>query len=194
MKKLLFLAAMSAVILCGASALALEYSADMVNTMEDGTFEGKMYISNDKIRMEMSDTISIVRMDKQLTWVIMPGQNMYMEQQIDPKTVTGASEHMPGELERTLLGDDTVDGRAAAKYRVVYTSANGTETVLQWIDKEYTIPVKTAAENGDWSTEYKNIKVGPQDEALFEVPAGCNKFSMPDIPNMQEMMNQQEAE
>ncbi|PIU40978.1 MAG: hypothetical protein COS99_07895 [Candidatus Omnitrophica bacterium CG07_land_8_20_14_0_80_42_15] len=188
MKKIVFITIASAVILYTACVWALEFSADMVTTTEAGTFEGKIFVSNNKMRTEMPQAISIVRFDKQITWVIMPEQKMYMEQTIDPKTVSSAAEKVPGEIERTALGDETVDGRSTTKYKVVYTAANTEETVLQWIDKETSIPIKVGSEDGTWLTEYRNLKVGPQPDSLFEMPEGYAKFNMPNMQDIQKMM------
>jgi hypothetical protein len=48
--------------------------------------------------------------------------------------------------------------------------------------------VKTAATDGSWWSEFKNIKTMPQDPALFEIPSGYKKmsFSMPDMSSMAE--------
>lgn len=40
-------------------------------------------------------------------------------------------------------------------------------------------PVKTAAVDGSWTQEYRNIKMGPQPNSLFEVPSGCKKLQAP---------------
>ena len=40
-------------------------------------------------------------------------------------------------------------------------------------------PVKTAAADGSWTVEYKNIDRGSQADSLFEVPAGFQKTAMP---------------
>ena len=50
---------------------------------------------------------------------------------------------------------------------------------MLWIANDLGLPVKTAAEDGSWSQEYKNIVIGPQPYELFEIPAGYQKFSMP---------------
>jgi hypothetical protein len=67
--------------------------------------------------------------------------------------------------------------------------------VLTWIAKGLNIPIKTAAEDGSWSMEYKNIQAGKQPDSLFEVPEGFTKFSYnaPSLSNMKKML-MQEAE
>jgi hypothetical protein len=169
-----------------------EFSADVVNTSAGmGTTSGKIYVSKDKTRMEMEQAIVIARMDKKVSWVIMPLQKQYMEQAIDPRSVAGTDEKMPGELERTLVGKETVDGRSTEKYRITYNAMGKKETVFQWLDPRIKIPVKTAAEDGSWSMEFRNIHAGPQADSLFEVPAGYSKFSMLSPSDMTSMIQKQ---
>ena len=165
-------------------ALALDFSADMVNTSKEGSFTGKIFAAKDKIRMEMAGAVTITRMDKNVAWVIMPQEKMYMEQPFDPEKIAGATEKMPGEIERTLVGHDTIDDRAADKYRIVYTSNEARATVFQWVESASGIPLKTEAMDGSWSMEYKNLVIGAQSDSLFEIPAGYAKFVMPKMADV----------
>jgi hypothetical protein len=163
---------------------ASDFSADMVSVSSGTRAEGKIFVSEQKVRTEMAGAVMISRLDMKVNWMIMPDQRMYMEQPFDPKMLSGVSEKMPGEIERTPLGKEMVDGRQADKYRVVYESAKGKESMLQWLDEASLIPVKMSAENGSWVIEYSNLNVGPQDPSLFELPAGYTKMAMPDISKL----------
>jgi hypothetical protein len=44
------------------------------------------------------------------------------------------------------------------------------------VDEEYRIPVKVADKDGKYISEFRNIKLGPQPEALFELPAGYTRY------------------
>jgi hypothetical protein len=166
---------------------AQDFSADIVQTTTAGTFRGKIFVTKDKVRMESPESIIITRMDKKTTWVIMPAQKMYIEQPLDSRNITAVGEKFPGEIERTLIGEEMVDGKMAAKYRIVYEVSGKTETIFQWIDKASKMPTKTAAEDGSWITEYKNLNTGTQSDLLFEVPEGYQKFSY-QIPSMEDIM------
>lgn len=190
MKRLKFLFIAVGLCLLASTALALEFSADMVSANRDGTFSGRIFVAENKVRTEAAGAISIVRLDRNITWVIMPDQKVYMEQPINPMMVSGASEKRPGEIERKFLGNEDVDGRPAAKYRIVCESNGMRETVLQWSDRASSVPLKVSAEDGSWSVTYKNLKVGPQDPSLFEVPEGYTKFSMPNMGDMANMLGQ----
>ncbi len=166
---------------------AADFSADMVSTSSGGSFSGKIYVSGEKSRMEMAEAITISRMDKKVAWMLMPAEKMYMEQALDTRTAAGAQEKMEGEIERIAEGKETVNGRATTKYRVTYEAQGKRESVFQWLDETAHIPVKTAAVDGSWSMEFKNIETGSQDQALFEIPAGYQKMSF-SMPNMADMM------
>lgn len=158
-------------------ANAQDFFADMVSTTKAGTFSGKIFVAKEKARMEMLQSVTITRMDKNVVWILIPDQKMYMEQPLKPENVVAATEKMPGEVERKLIGPETVDGKTANKYRVVYSVADKKETSFQWIDIDSGLPLKIAAGDGSWVFEYKNLKTGPQPDTLFEIPAGYQKFS-----------------
>jgi hypothetical protein len=132
----------------------------------------------------MADAITITRGDRGVSWLIVPSQNMFIEQPMDARNVMASSEKAPGETDRINAGDDMVNGRPAVKYRVYYNSGGVQEQVDQWIDMEYKMPVKTAAVDGSWSVEFMNISMGNQSALLFEIPEKYNKMQIPNIDDM----------
>jgi hypothetical protein len=175
-------------VLLSAVVYAEDFSADMVSTSGAGSMTAKLYISGDKSRMEMPQAVTISRMDKKIVWVLVPAQKMYMEQKFDPRTAASTQEKIEGELERTAVGNEVLDGRNTTKYRVTFEAAGRTETLFQWIDESAHIPVKTAAIDGSWVTEFRSIQTGSQDPALFELPDGYTKMVMPDMSDMMNAM------
>lgn len=191
MKKSVFALAALFVVSLAATVFAQEFSADMVMTQQGVTTNAKVFMSGEKSRMETPGSVSISRMDKKVMWLLMPDQKMYMEQAFDPSKMMASSEKVEGELERTPLGKDTVDGRVTDKYKVTYEIQGIRNEMYQWIESGSNFPIKTASLDGSWSAEYKNIKTGPQPDSLFEVPAGYKKFSA-DMPDMGNMMKEME--
>ena len=90
---------------------------------------------------------------------------------------------LAGELERTSLGMETINGQQTEKFQVTYTEDKKTMSVYQWI-KDGQIPVKVEAVDGSWSMEYQNLKVGPPPADLFEPPAGYEKMAMPSMGDL----------
>jgi hypothetical protein len=184
--KLIGLAAGVFCVFSAASAQATDFSADMINKTGGKVFQGKIFIGQDKTRLETQESISITRMDKKVVWILMPKDKMYMEQAFDPSRAPATSEKVDGEVERKLIGPEVIDGKKADKYQVMYTSKRKKESMFQWISSGIPVPVKMAAVDNSWSMEYKNIKKGKQPDSLFEVPAGYQKFSM-GMPSMKNM-------
>jgi len=158
-----------------------EFSADMIVKTKSNTMLSKIYFSNNKIRTETDKSIGIIRMDKNVMWTLMPAQKMYMESKFDPQKAPVTTEKVPGEVSRVKLGNEKINGVACTKYKVTYKDNKKTTQSYQWMSSD-NIPMKTAAIDGSWSTEYKNLKKGKVDPSLFEVPKGYSKFSMPAIP------------
>jgi hypothetical protein len=128
--------------------------------------------------MEMA---TIVRKDQQKIYQIMVSQKMAMELPYDPdkfKGSTAASFGPEGKFE--LVGPDVVDGVVCAKYKV--TSDKNPEVLYFWFDAARKAPVEMAAADGSFTAKWKNFKSGPQDPALFELPAGYQVMPMPAMP------------
>ena len=68
-----------------AEFVPVDFSADMVMKSDGQTMQGKIYASSggSKIRMEMEregqQMIMITRLDRNISYMVMPAQNMYME-------------------------------------------------------------------------------------------------------------------
>lgn len=171
----------AAVLLGGAVAGAFAYqgfSADIVSAHGKETMTGKIYVGRDKMRFESAGMVSITRMDKKVVWLLMPTEKMYMEQAIRLDNVVPSAEPAAGEVERTLLGTETVNGKAANKYRITVQTDGKKHSMYHWLAADSGLPLKMAAIDGSWWQEYRNIQVGEPDTALFEVPAGYKKFAM----------------
>jgi hypothetical protein len=117
----------------------------------------------------------------------MPKDKMYMEQPFDPSKAVATSEKINGEIERKLIGQETIDGRMTNKYQILYNQNGKRETIFQWLAAGLMIPIKTAAGDNSWTMEYKNINIGKQSDALFEVPADYQKFSY-QMPSMKDIL------
>lgn len=161
------------------AAYAGDFSADVVSSSQGGPSTGRLWVSGDKSRMEMPRVTIISRMDKKVVWVLMSSQKMYIEQPINLQTVASTQDKIYGEIERTAEGNENISGRSTTKYRIIFEANGKRESIFQWIDKSAHIPVKTSAIDGSWSSESRNIQLGPQDPTLFEIPAGYSK--MPDM-------------
>ncbi len=185
-KRFLVLSAMLIALIFAGTAAALEFSADVVNTGKGGKgMTSKMYMKANKMRFETpkQDTYTISRQDLQTTWVVMPKQKSYMEMKADPSKDPAPREKMKGEISRKLIGPDTVDGHPTKKYEITYKEGQKQMKSYQWLATDLNnFPIKSAAVDGSWGMEYRNIKMGGQPDSLFEVPKGFKKMAMPGMP------------
>ena len=167
-------------------ASAMEFSADMVSTAHGQTTVTEVFAKDLKLRMESkgAPTYSIMRLDKQATWLVILDQKSYMEIGLDRSQAPMADEKVEGEVSRKLIGPETVDGHPTLKYEVTYTAAGKTEKMYQWMATDLKFPVKMAAVDGSWTLEYKNISMTTQPDSLFEVPSGYKRMTMPSMPGM----------
>ena len=157
-----------------------DFSADIISSSPQGTVNMKIYSTTGKSRMEMPGNIMIIRQDLQVMWMVMPGQNMYMEQPIDPTMLAKTSRVIPGEIERVPMGSELIEGKTTRKFKITYEAAGRRESLYQWIGGNE-MPVRVQAIDGSWAVDYKNISIGHQPDSLFEPPAGYQKMAIPSM-------------
>lgn len=189
------------------SLFAQEFSADFyqANKARSGSSPTKIYVSNDKMRIEGGDTgpmqgAMILDLANQKNVFLVPAQKMYVESMpgmgpakkdiwfrpTDPNNACPQYEAMVnkynnGPASCHKIGPDVVNGRAAIKY--AGTSKNGSG--YAWIDPKLRFVLKWEDDKGN-TVELRNIKEGHQDASLFEVPSDYHKF------DMQQMRRQQQ--
>ncbi len=182
-----FLLALVIIFIFSNLSFAQNFAADIVSRSGKALTNGKIFISGDKLRMEMQGAVSITRLDKKVMWMLMPQEKMYMQMPIPAENLIAGKDKVSGEIERTLLGEEVIDGKLAEKYRIVYDSDGKKTAVISWILKDLGLPVKTVSEDGKWQMEYKNIKVGQQDPTLFELPSDYKAITMPARPSLKDI-------
>ena len=170
------------------SVYAEDFSADVITNTPEGSFTAKIYASGNKSRMESAGAITISRMDKNIVWILMPTEKMYMEQPVNPRTAASVQEKVNGEIERSTEGTETINGVKTTKYRITVETQGRRESIFQWIDEAMRFPIKTAAIDGSWSSEFRNISRKAQDPQLFEIPAGYTKMAV-GMPDIKALMN-----
>ena len=110
----------------------VEFSADMIQSGPQGSSEGKMFVGDNRMRMEMEQggqkIVQIIDQQRQVQWILYPEQRSYMEQkapaQASPAAKPAGSDPcagIPGASCRQL-GSETINGREAvdALKRVAY--------------------------------------------------------------------------
>jgi len=180
--------------------LAQEFSADVVNTKDNGELK-KLYAGRDKVRFEvetgnagMGPTAVILDEGQNKYTVVMSERRMYMDApttMVKPlmthywrvQDVNDACPEWKKTAEQagtyknwgscTKMGSDSLNGRSSVKYEGV---SNKGEKSHIWVDTKLRCVVKTDEAAGGF--ELRNIHEASQPASLFEVPAGYTKFDM----------------
>jgi outer membrane lipoprotein-sorting protein len=130
--------------------------------------------------MGLDKQVTLVRADKQATYIIYPGLKAYYEV---PKSAS-SEKSQPDWKE---LGKDTVDGHPCVKYLVTTTNVDGTKeesTVWKATDlKDFAIQTVIQSGGDTTTTKFTNIKFDKPSAALFDPPGDYTKYG-----SMQEMM------
>jgi len=170
-----------------------EMSFDTVMTMtgKDGsiTSNGKMYISNSKVRMEMQQMgmkmITIMKSPSEI-YLYNPDTKSAMKLSA-PQSKTEVPNAWAKESGDTtgykIIGSENKDGFDC--HVVQYNDpANTSSTSKMWVRKDIGMPVRveSTSPDGNLVMEYKNYNLGAQDASLFDLPAGTQITAMPALP------------
>jgi len=146
-----------------------------------------MYVKGKKQRMEINEegqkTINIIRGDKQVMWMLMPDQKMYMEMRLtrQREDITSRLNDPDEKMEKKFLADEKVDGHPSKKYHVAMTrngKRDGSGFLWEATDLN-NFPIKWQEEDGKTTVTWKNIKLGNVSDSMFEMPSGYLKMDMP---------------
>lgn len=141
-------------------------------------------------QMGMDKIITISRPDKNITFMIYPGLQAYVEMPMpDPDAAKPASDF---KSEATELGKETVDGHPCVKNKVVVTDKAGTahqSTVWNATDlKNFPLKIETTDSGATVTMLFKEVKFDKPDAAQFDPPAGLKKYDSMMTMMQQEMM------
>lgn len=181
-----FILLIAAIPAAAAQVKARDFSATLVILEKGNTLNGRFHYTKDKQRLEMTSpdsgdkSIIITRLDKDLAWMVMPSQRMYMEMPIAQQKPNPLAEDSDKIIKREKLGKDTVDGHPCLKEKVTVKQDDGSkESMYWWLATDIGWPIQAEAIDGSWRYTYKDIKFGKQDRKLFEVPAGYHRMNAP---------------
>jgi len=138
-------------------------------------------------QMGMGRTVTIFLPTKNVMYMIYPGMKSYCEI-TPPNSTAPAADGKELKLEKTTLGQETIDGHDCTKVKVTGTEENGrTFEWLMWQAadlKEFPVKIEMTAEKGTMVTIlYHNINQNKPDATLFVPPSDFTRYG-----SMQEMM------
>ena len=172
------------------------FSADAVLETEDMTANTKVYYQPGMVRDEMNmggqEMVTIRRFDLQKVWTIL-GEGMYMETAAEETNERAPDYKL---ISREIIGPEIVNGMATIKYKSVYESADGKFGGFTWFtDDNIAVKGFMVSESEGEKTRIKyeitSLTRGPQQDALFQIPPGYQRFDMGAMAGMRGMMNQQ---
>ncbi|MEJ2671490.1 MAG: hypothetical protein P8168_04655 [Deltaproteobacteria bacterium] len=172
------------VLIVPARSWGAEFSAQMI--VKDGhkTFPGRIYICNGKMRQEFVDergrTVTIIRPDKQVFWVLIPPHRSYLEMPLKSRLPGQFIQIPPQAIHKHLVGHDRVAGYETDKYQVSVPGDRRCEIQYYWVAKKLGVPIKMECRERHFSLVYRDIKEGKVPARLFELPAGYRKTTTPE--------------
>ena len=162
-------------------AWGAEFSASMMVKDDAKVMPGKIQVSDGKMRQEFVDergqTITIVRPDLKVVWVILPRQGSYMEIPLTTKLPGQFIQIPPQALGKRLVGQERVNGYDTEKYEVSVPVGRGLEKQTYWVAAKLGLPIKMECRERQFSLEYKSIREEKVPDRLFNLPPGLKKLT-----------------
>jgi len=170
---------------------SVDYAADVIMTADGDKVNGKIMRTTGKERRELTvegePEILIIRLDRRLVWSLAPDDKLYVEASLDEALgrVPGPA-GTPSEppLTVTALGSETIDGLHATKKKVSGKESDGSpvEGTVWMSDEGIVLRAESDIVDEDGKhhllrMELKNLRIGPQDSTLFEIPAGYKRVT-----------------
>jgi outer membrane lipoprotein-sorting protein len=162
-----------------ALAQAAEFSATVVTNSGGEERQSKIYVKGDKIRREFvnpSDTtIFIVPGDKKIMWMLEPKIQTYRKLPFDKDAFTNNLKKPGGKGGSKLVGTETLHGYVTDKYEAMVKTPTGPRQGNIWISQKLEVPIRIESVDKLFVQEYKDIKEGGVDDALFKLPSGYHE-------------------
>jgi hypothetical protein len=162
-------------------AWGAEFSASMMVKDDAKIMPGKIQVSDGKLRQEFADeggqTITIVRPDLKVVWVILPHQRSYMEIPLTTKLPGQFIQIPPQALQKRLVGQERLNGYDTEKYEVSVPVGRGLEKQTYWVAAKLGLPIKMECRERQFSLEYKSIREEKVPDRLFALPPGLQKLT-----------------
>jgi hypothetical protein len=164
-------------------AWGANFAAQMIVKDGDKIMPGRIFVQDGKMRQEFTDesgqTITIVRPDQKLVWVIIPRERAYIELPLRPRLPGQFIQMPPNAINKRHLGRETVNGYVAEKYQIAVPGGGGLEFQTFWVAPQLGMPLKVVCSQRKFSVEYRSIREGKQADRLFVLPPGYQKLASP---------------
>jgi len=166
----------------------VSYSATRVLEAQGQRIEQRYYHRN--LRVNRADTemkgqqsSMIMRLDRNLVWIVTPQQGMYLEMSLQDPQARARMANIPdndGIIEYRQVGREPVDGIACRKFWIASQGADGERVEGHiWLSDGDDILMKMDLSDRKSRAvmELRDLEVAPQADSLFEPPAGYRKMA-----------------
>jgi hypothetical protein len=166
------------------------YSATRVMASGGMSLSGPLYHDHGKERWERAakgmQQVMILRPDLQKAFMVMPQMNMAIEMGLaDAPSVPSPEKYAQGAP--VAVGQATIDGETTTEYRSEGQTARGPFVMRFWVTADgIVMKMQGESPEGIFESRLENLRRGPQDPALFELPPGVQ--AMPVNPAMMRQM------
>jgi len=161
-------------------AWGAEFSASMLVKDDAKIMPGKIQVSNGKMRQEFTDergeTITIIRPDLKVVWVILPLRGSYVEMPLTTKLPGQFIQIPPGAVGKRLVGQERLNGYDTEKYEVSVPAGRHMEKQVYWVAAKLGLPIKMECRERRFSLEYKSIREEKVSDRRFNLPPGVKKL------------------
>lgn len=166
------------------------YSGVTVTEVGGQSIQTRVYFTPGHQRNEMETTVGqqVMLMDfaNKVSYMLMPMSNNYMEMPIGVREKEGAEPagDPAGKVEHEMLGQETIGGQETTKYHFRVTTSEGSTDGYAWVTADG-ILMRSEAETSTGAADpspgrivmtLQDLSIGPQDPALFELPADYTKI------------------
>jgi hypothetical protein len=170
-----------------AAASALEFTADQITKVNGRVHKANIYYRDDMWRLEHHEispvNVTIVRRDKQVMWLLLSRMKHFKTIPYDPDQAPKVTEQLEGEVAREEIGTEVFDGHPTTLYQVTVRTRGRELGYYQWVATDLHFPVKLARKDGSWIVEYRNVKLRPVSDLMFQLPVNFQPLEEFDQPH-----------
>ena len=130
-------------------------------------------------QLGFSKIVSVVRPDKQSSYIIYPEQHIYLTMPLSKEDAEAARQ--PAKIEKTALGKETLDGKACDKSKVAHqTARRATLEATVWTTpetKDFPLQVQSVDGGNTSIIHFKDVRFVTPESARFDLPAGFTGYN-----------------
>lgn len=168
-----------------AAAAPRSFTATLVTRFEGKEDSSQLVVRGDVLRVGQPNAADadLYDLGAGKKWILRPKQKLAVERNIQrsqvmfsmllPDASGNPCSQKPG-IQCTREGEETVDGRPLVKWRLDLSSekqAQKDNPALAWVDPSLGAMVRFSVEKQGLSVELRDIKAGPVEDALLQVPS-----------------------